>query len=131
MIRQGHLLLIFPEGTRSTSGVMVDFKPSLGYLALQNKCGILPMYLAGTYDAMPKGNFLPKPGNEVSAHIGPFQSYEALLKMSEGKSRSESYRAIGAKVEGIVRKLAPKDYRWTLGEAGTTPLANLAQEEEA
>ena len=39
---------------------MADFKPSLGYLALRNKGGILPMYLAGTHEAMPKGAALPK-----------------------------------------------------------------------
>jgi len=131
VIRQGYMLLIFPEGTRSDTGVMADFKPSLGYLALQNRCGILPMYLAGTHDAMPKGNFLPKPNAEVSAHIGPYQSYEALVKLSAGKSRSESYRAISGHVEGIVRRLAPKDYAWTLGETGTKPLATATVEEEA
>ncbi|HSD89914.1 MAG TPA: AMP-binding protein, partial [Kofleriaceae bacterium] len=44
VIRDGYILLIFPEGTRSETGVMADFKPSLGYLAMTNKCGILPMY---------------------------------------------------------------------------------------
>jgi long-chain acyl-CoA synthetase len=128
VIRQGYILLIFPEGTRSDTGVMVDFKPSLGYLALQNKCGILPMYLAGTYDAMPKGNYLPKARGEVAAHIGPFQPYEKILKMAEGKSRAESYRHISWHVEGIVRKMAPKQFAWTLGDAGVTPLANFTEE---
>jgi hypothetical protein len=115
--------LIFPEGTRSDTGVMTDFKPSLGYLALTNKCGILPMYLAGTYDAMPKGRYLPHAGAEVAAHLGPFLSYEQLVAMSEGRTRAESYRQISWHVEGIVRKLAPKQLAWTLGESGTTPLA--------
>jgi long-chain acyl-CoA synthetase len=133
VIRQGYILLIFPEGTRSDTGVMADFKPSLGYLALANKCGILPMYLAGTHDAMPKGNYLPHANAEVAAHIGPFLSYEAVAKLGAGKSRSESYRAISQHVEGVVRKLAPKKLAWTLGPAGTTPLAQLhgAEEESA
>jgi long-chain acyl-CoA synthetase len=130
VIRQGYILLIFPEGTRSETGVMADFKPSLGYLALTNKCGILPMYLAGTHDAMPKGNYLPKAGGEVAAHIGPFLPHERLVKLGEGKSRSESYRAISQHVEGIVRRLAPKQFAWTLGDAGTTPVARHAEDAE-
>jgi long-chain acyl-CoA synthetase len=129
VIRQGYILLIFPEGTRSDTGVMADFKPSLGYLALQNKCGILPMYLAGTHDALPKGSFVPKE-RDVAAHVGPFQTYEMIAKIAGEKSRSESYRAIAHHVEGIVRRLAPKDYAWTLGATGTTPLANVARDEE-
>ncbi len=129
VIRQGYMLLIFPEGTRSETGVMADFKPSLGYLALTNRCGILPMYLAGTHDAMPKGNYLPKPGAKVAAHIGPFQSYERLVAIAEGRSRSESYRAIAHHIEGIVRRLAPKEMAWTLGASGTTPLAGTVREE--
>jgi long-chain acyl-CoA synthetase len=122
VIRQGYILLIFPEGTRSDTGVMADFKPSLGYLAMQNKCGILPMYLAGTHDALPKGSWVPKE-REVSAHIGPFQTYEQVAKIAGDRSRSESYRAIAQHVEGVVRRLAPTSYAWTLGDAGKTPLA--------
>jgi long-chain acyl-CoA synthetase len=114
VVREGYILLIFPEGTRSETGVMIDFKPSLGYLALANRCGILPMYLAGTHDALPKGGFLLKQRN-VAAHVGPFQSYEQLRAMTEGLSRAEGYRQVSARMEAIVRGLCPEEYRWTLG----------------
>ena len=90
VIRDGYILLIFPEGTRSDTGVMADFKPSLGYLALTNKCGILPMYLAGTHDAMPKGRYLPKRGERVASYIGPYLSYEDVVKIARRA------RALGA-----------------------------------
>ena len=123
VIRDGYILLIFPEGTRSDTGIMADFKPSLGYLAMTNRCGILPMYLAGTHDAMPKGRYLPKRGERVSAHVGPFLSYEDVLALAGTAPRSEQYRAITYHVEGVIRRLAPRDQAWTLGEAGTTPMA--------
>lgn len=123
VIQQGYVLLIFPEGTRSTSGVMADFKPSLGYLALTNRCGILPMYLAGTYEAMPKGRYLPRRGERVAAHVGPYVSYEQVLALAAGKrSRSEQYRAITYEVESVVRRLAPPEHAWTLGASGISPL---------
>ena len=140
VIRDGYILLIFPEGTRSDTGVMSDFKPSLGYLAMTNKCGILPMYLAGTHEAMPKGRYLPKRGERVSAHIGPYLSYEDVARLAgKDRSRSEQYRAITYDVESTIRRLAPQDRAWTLGEAGTTPMAQylaeqgkpLAEEDEA
>ena len=123
VIRDGYILLIFPEGTRSDTGVMADFKPSLGYLAMTNRCGILPMYLSRTHDAMPKGRYLPKRGERVAAHVGPFLTYQDVLRLAGERSRSEQYRAITYDVEATIRRLAPRDQAWTLGDAGTMPMA--------
>ncbi len=127
VIRDGYILLIFPEGTRSETGIMTDFKPSLGYLAMTNKCGILPMYLGGTHEAMPKGRYLPKRGERVSAHIGPYLSYADVVALAGQRSRSEQYKAITYHVEGVIRRLAPRDRAWTLGDAGTMPMAEHLQ----
>jgi long-chain acyl-CoA synthetase len=131
VIRDGYILLIFPEGTRSDTGVMSDFKPSLGYLAMTNKCGILPMYLSGTHEAMPKGRYLPKRGERVASYIGPYLSYEDVVSIGcpggGDRSRSEQYRAITYHVEGVIRRLAPREQAWTLGDAGTTPMAEWLQ----
>jgi long-chain acyl-CoA synthetase len=123
VIRDGYILLIFPEGTRSETGVMIDFKPSLGYLALSNRCGILPMYLAGTHDAMPKGSFLPHRNARVAARVGPFITADRVRAMAEGVGRAESYRRIATHVEAEVRRLCPREYEWTLGESGRAPAA--------
>ena len=120
VVRSGQILLIFPEGTRSMTGKMTDFKQSLGYLALTNQCGILPLFLSGTYKAMPRGAFLPK-RRRVSAHIGPFQSYEKLRSDVEGLTRSEQYKRIASNTEKIVRSLCPSGDTWALGDAGRIP----------
>ena len=122
IIRAGNILLIFPEGTRSESGVMVDFKASLGYLAKSADCGILPMYLAGTHDAFPKGAWIPKQ-RTIAAHIGPHVTRETLKTLTTDLSRSESYRVIANHLETIVRGLAPASCAWTLGESGRQPWA--------
>jgi long-chain acyl-CoA synthetase len=127
VIRSGYVLLIYPEGTRSMNGVMSDFKPSLGYLALSNRCGILPMFLEGTYDAMPKGRFLPKYREAVGAHISPYLPYEALSAMTQGMSRAAAYRHVSEHVEGLVRGAAPKSAEWALGGVGRVAQAEFAR----
>lgn len=122
VIRDGYILLIFPEGTRSDTGVMTEFKPSLGYLAMQNKCGILPMYLYGTHAAMPKGRYVPKRGLRVAAHVGPFVRYDDIVRIAGAESRTQQYRAVTSHVETIIRRLAPRDAAWTLGASGTAPM---------
>ncbi len=129
VIKDGMILLIFPEGTRSENGVMGDFKASLGYLALTNRCGILPVYLAGTHDAMPKGSFLPK-HRDVAAHIGPFFDYDKVAATAQGMSRAEGYRRVAREVEREVRRLCPESLAWTLGEAGRDSAPTGAAETE-
>jgi long-chain acyl-CoA synthetase len=104
----GDVLLIFPEGTRSTDGVMIDFKASIGYLALSNQVDVVPMYLEGTYDALPKGATLPKK-RDIAARIGPTLTYEALKAATAGLPKSEQYREAARLVEVAVRKLGKLD----------------------
>jgi len=107
VIIDGQILLIFPEGTRSPNGLMVDFKPSLGFLSLTNHVDVVPMYLEGTYDALPKGSLLPQK-REIAAHIGPTITWQKLREVTEGLSRSDAYREASHYVETVVRGLAPK-----------------------
>ena len=101
---RGYNALIFPEGTRSVTGEMADFKPVIGYLALHARVGILPMYLHGTYQAMPKGSTLIK-SRDVGARIGRFISYEEVEELTKGMARSEAYRLIAALVRHEVDRL--------------------------
>lgn len=101
---QGYNALIFPEGTRSMTGIMADYKPVVGYLALHARVGILPMYLVGTYEAMPKGTTIIK-SREIGARIGRFLSFEELEEMTRGMARAEAYRLIAARVRHEVVNL--------------------------
>lgn len=103
-LKKGNNLLIFPEGTRAQDGEIKEFKGSLGYLALKNRVGILPMYLRGTYEALPKGRLVPK-GRELAVHIAPFLSFEDLEEVVKGLPRSEQHRAVARLVEEIIRSL--------------------------
>jgi long-chain acyl-CoA synthetase len=101
---RGYNALIFPEGTRSMTGTMADFKPVIGYLALAARVGILPMYLEGTYDAFPKGSTLLK-SRDVTARIGRFITIDEMEEMTRGMSRAEAYRLIAERVRHDVVNL--------------------------
>jgi long-chain acyl-CoA synthetase len=103
-LNRGYNALIFPEGTRSVTGAMADFKPVIGYLALQTGVGILPVYLHGTYDAMPKGSNIIK-NRKVGARIGRYLEIADLENLTRGLPRSEAYRLIAALVKHEVENL--------------------------
>ena len=47
VLKEGHVLGIFPEGTRNKPGVMEDMESGIGMLALMGKAKLLPAYIAG------------------------------------------------------------------------------------
>eukprot|EP01119_Soliformovum_irregulare_P019980 TRINITY_DN6416_c0_g1_i1.p1 TRINITY_DN6416_c0_g1~~TRINITY_DN6416_c0_g1_i1.p1 ORF type:complete len:247 (+),score=46.38 TRINITY_DN6416_c0_g1_i1:67-807(+) len=49
---RGANVMIFPEGTRSRSGTMGDFKDGAFRLAIEAQCDVLPIAVAGTDDAL-------------------------------------------------------------------------------
>jgi long-chain acyl-CoA synthetase len=107
---RGYNALIFPEGTRSLTGEMADFKPIIGYLSLHAGVGILPVYLEGTHDAMPKGSSILK-NRKIGARIGRYVSIEELEEMAQGMPRAESYRLIAARIKHEVENLRDRTRR--------------------
>jgi len=72
---RGYNALIFPEGTRSMSGDMADFKPVIGYLALAARIAFCRFISRERTMLFPKGSTLLK-SRDVSARIGRFIEYD-------------------------------------------------------
>jgi long-chain acyl-CoA synthetase len=108
ILKEGYNTLIFPEGGRQTTGEIAEFKPIIGYLALNEKIGILPVYLWGTFEAFPKGMTIPKKdsiGANIGAKVGRFLEYEELVEMTKGVPNTEAYRLIAARVQHEIENM--------------------------
>jgi len=108
ILNEGYNALIFPEGGRQESGDIAEFKPIIGYLALNQKIGILPIYIWGTYEAFPKGTVIPKGssiGAKIGAKVGRLLEYEELQKMTEGVPNTEAYRLIASRVQHEIENM--------------------------
>jgi len=61
-LKKGHLLIIYPEGTRSLDGEIREFKTGAAHLAKSNPdVPVIPIFLHGPDQIMPKSDFLPVP----------------------------------------------------------------------
>ncbi|GAF02994.1 AMP-binding protein [Saccharicrinis fermentans] len=58
-------LIIFPEGTRTKTGNIGDFKKTFAILSRELNVPIVPVSIKGAYDALPKGSKFPKPFKKV------------------------------------------------------------------
>ena len=108
ILNEGYNALIFPEGGRQESGQIAEFKPIIGYLALNQKIGILPIYIWGTYEAFPKGMVIPPRtsiGAKIGAKVGRFLEYDELAKMAESVPNTEAYRLIAARVQHEIENM--------------------------
>ena len=61
-LREGKLVGIFPEGTRSPDGRLYRGKTGVARMALEAQVPVIPVALVGTYEAWPYDKKLPKPG---------------------------------------------------------------------
>jgi 1-acyl-sn-glycerol-3-phosphate acyltransferase len=61
LAKPGTILIIFPEGTRSTSGEVSEFKSGIGALVAGTDVAVVPCFIDGSFRAWPKGRRLPRP----------------------------------------------------------------------
>jgi 1-acyl-sn-glycerol-3-phosphate acyltransferase len=61
-LRQGALVGIFPEGTRSPDGKLYRGKTGVARMALEARVPIVPVAILGTFEALPYDRRLPRRG---------------------------------------------------------------------
>ncbi|HVZ19030.1 MAG TPA: lysophospholipid acyltransferase family protein [Terriglobales bacterium] len=70
VVRKGHHIVVYPEGTRSRDGRLLPFKKGPFYMAMETGVPIVPITLLGSETLWPKGKFFVKPG-EVTVVFHP------------------------------------------------------------
>jgi 1-acyl-sn-glycerol-3-phosphate acyltransferase len=102
ILKQGNPIVIFPEGTRSTTGEIQPFQSGLGLLAVKANVAIVPVYIDGTFQALPKGNRLPR-RHPISISFGePVNISEYQNKLC---TEREVYQAIADDIQKAVMNL--------------------------
>ena len=94
VLEEGKTMLIFPEGTRSPDGEVQEFKPLVGHLAMHYGVDILPVYLSGTRDALPKGSVLLPRKRDITARIGPPLCVSDMRRMTLGMTPADASREV-------------------------------------
>ncbi len=95
VLKNGGMLGVFPEGTRSLDNEMLPFKSGGSYIASQAPCTILPVAVTGTERLL---HYLEKP---VTLKIGEPFPYAALT----GEKRRDTLERITKMQEEAVKVL--------------------------
>lgn len=108
-MRSGEVLVITPEGTRSKSGVLLEGKPGVSYLAAKLGVPILPAGISGSFDPIFFGQLKRLKRPHILIDVGlPF----TLPRLpSEGQSRDEALKADTEEIMCRIAALVPAEQR--------------------
>jgi 1-acyl-sn-glycerol-3-phosphate acyltransferase len=95
----GNVLIFFPEGTRSQTGELAEFRPGIGILLAEARCPVIPCHLRGTHEALPKGAWIPRP-RPIHLTIGTSRDYSGRRR---GKGRAAQ---IAEELHDVIRGMA-------------------------
>lgn len=75
-LKDGMSLVIFPEGTRTKTGKIGDFKRGAFMLAGEFRLPVVPLSISGAYEIMPKDSYFPRSGKIILTIHKPIEPGE-------------------------------------------------------
>jgi len=94
VLKNGKNIVIFPEGTRTRTGQLGEFKKAFTILATELNVPIVPVSIKGAFEALPRGSRFPKPWKKINVkfHKPVYpegHDYESLLEQVYSKLAAE------------------------------------------
>jgi len=83
VLENGNALCIFPEGARSISGDVQEFKKGVAILARESGARIIPAYIRGAHRAWKPGTWFPRP-RSIRIRFGNPLSFDELKERGAG-----------------------------------------------
>ncbi len=100
VLRGGRNLVWFPEGERSRDGVVKAFRPGIGVLLEKEPRPVVPAFIRGSFEAMPRGRRLPRP-RRICVAFGAPLAPDRLE--SRGKGERADHRIADALRSAVLR----------------------------
>jgi putative phosphoserine phosphatase/1-acylglycerol-3-phosphate O-acyltransferase len=91
---KGKSLVIAPEGTRSATGELLEFKRGAFFIARKLNVPIIPVVLHNVSDALPKGRLLVRPATIQVSVLPPLLPGEIGPLRTAGAELRERYRSV-------------------------------------
>lgn len=101
LIQAGEVVVIFPEGGRSQDGHLRAPKAGIGVIVSQTGCPVVPAYIKGTFDILPRGARWPR-WHRVTVRFGDPVTFET----TGTKDRMENKRFYEQVSRTVIERIA-------------------------
>ena len=104
VLAENRPIILFPEGRRSLDGELVELREGAAMLAIRNGVPIVPIYIDGAHEVMPRGRMWPEMG-EICVRFGkPIEPRD--FERGRGRdARREAYAAMTAELRNRILAL--------------------------
>jgi 1-acyl-sn-glycerol-3-phosphate acyltransferase len=102
-IGDGNSIMMFPEGTRSPTGELRQFKPGAFEIAQKTRTPVLPIVITGTGDALPKRGFVLQGRHPIHITVLDPVPYERFADMTADELSAHVHAAIADQIAGRTR----------------------------
>ena len=106
VLQNGGLIALYPEGTRSPTGMLYKGRTGVARLALENKVPVIPIGLHGTREIQPPERNMPKLGR-VGIKIGKPLDFSHLY---EQRTERDTLRAVTDEIMKSIREVSDQQY---------------------
>ena len=89
VLKNGHPILVFPEGTRSEDGKLQAPQKGLGLLVSKSSVSVIPARIYGTDKAFGKKHLFPRWGRRIYLNIGPEIAFSDSVDVKSKKKYLE------------------------------------------
>ena len=102
VLDRGRALVWFPESWRSPTGELQTFLPGIGKVLGESAVAVVPAYIDGAYEAMPRDRSWPRL-HPISVTFGPVRHARDLEPAGEGETpQARIASALRAEVAALI-----------------------------
>lgn len=89
LLKEGHRVLIFPEGTRSPDGTLQGAEAGIGFIIAKGEVPVIPVRIFGAFECWGREERWPHPGR-ITLVAGPPVDFSQLPSELTGRARYQA-----------------------------------------
>lgn len=105
VLKEGHALILFPEGTRSKDGRLGKAQGGAGLIACKTRVPVVPVRVFGTGDVLPRGSAVPTRADLAVVFGKPVFPNE----FDPGKDAPDRFRMASSRIMEKIAEIRPPD----------------------
>jgi len=109
-LKEGHLLNIFPEGSRSDDGELQEIQPGAALVIRRAQVPVVPCIIIGSHNSWPRGQAFPRPA-KLRVLYGPAMKLDHLKANEITETIDRTFHSLRDQLREIIKS---EDQPWAL-----------------